>query len=221
MNDFAKPPPAPRKRRLRRDAIRNEKQLVAAVGTLLREAPAMATMQAVAEQAGLSLATAYRYFPTLDALNRRFMLSVIEELQQATADLHSTGTERFKDILRLWLDVLREYGPAMVHVSSREGFLTRLEAGEKHTNAIKAVWGSAISQMLDEEGISQRRLAFALGIFNSLVNSREILDLRATTSMTDEQLVSHLTAVYRGAIGGLGLDLYGTQHEPSSTARLV
>ncbi|WP_240423705.1 TetR/AcrR family transcriptional regulator [Microbacterium halotolerans] len=192
-----------RKRRLRSDAIRNERELVAAMGSLLKESPQTATMPAVAKAAGLSPATAYRYFPTLDALHRRFMLSTIEELQEATADLRSSGSERFGDVLRCWLDILSEYGSAMVHVASREGFLTRLKADEPHTRAIKAAWGEAISGMLAECGEEPSMLDLALALFNSMVNAREILDLRASSGLSDEQVVAYLTAAFAGALTGL------------------
>ena len=62
-----------RQQQVRSDSVRNEQALVRAVGELLKENPEAATMPTpVADGAGLSLATAYRYFPTLDALHRQF-----------------------------------------------------------------------------------------------------------------------------------------------------
>jgi AcrR family transcriptional regulator len=193
----------PRQRALRQDAIRNEQALVEAVGELLKQDPASATMAAVAERAGLSLATAYRYFPTLDHLHRRFMLSVIERLSESIDGLTSTGTQRFEDILRRWLDVVAEYGPAMVLVRSRDGFLTRLAAGEAHTTALDKTWGSAIRQMLSDIGVAEDQYPFALALHNSLVNSREVMDLRTVTGMNDDELVAHYSRIYRAALKGL------------------
>ena len=81
-----------RQRRVRSDSVRNEQALVRAVGELLKENPEAATMPTVADRAGLSLATAYRYFPTLDALHRRFMLSRVVE--EAAADETATLDEK-------------------------------------------------------------------------------------------------------------------------------
>ncbi|MCP2353606.1 AcrR family transcriptional regulator [Nonomuraea thailandensis] len=52
--------------RPRRDAVRNRQRLLEATGKILRTRPAEATMPVIAEQTGLSVATAYRYFPTLE-----------------------------------------------------------------------------------------------------------------------------------------------------------
>ena len=194
---------APRQRRLRQDSIRNQQELVVAVGELLREDPDSATMPAVAERAGLSLATAYRYFPTLDELHRKFMLSVIDELHESTKSLKSSGIALFNDTMAQWLKVVAEYGPAMVLVRSREGFLTRLQASESHARALERVWGPPIRQLLDEANIDRNQLPYALSLFNAMFNSREILDFRAVTSMPDEQLVKRCSRLYWSALQGL------------------
>jgi AcrR family transcriptional regulator len=201
-------PPAarPRQRALRQDAIRNQRLLVEAVGALLRQDPESATMAAVAERAGLSLATAYRYFPTLDDLHRRFMLSVIEQLSESIDGIRSTGTQRFEDILRRWLIVVAEYGPAMVWVRSREGFLTRLAVGEAHTAALDRTWGSAIKQMLADIDVAEDQYPFALALQNSICNSREVMDLRTAKKLSDEELVAYFSRIYRAALHGLRTD---------------
>lgn len=196
--------PAPgRQRRVRSDSLRNELALVAAVGELLKENPEDATMPAVAERAGLSLATAYRYFPTLDSLHRRFMLSVVEKVLVETQDLDGSGEERFEAILKRWLSVVDEYGPAMVLVRSREGFLTRLEQREPQTVVLDSIWGSAIRGMMADAGVPAARYEFALSLYNALLNSREILDLRVAKGMGDEELSRHLIGVFKGALSGL------------------
>lgn len=200
------PTPSPRTRKVRSDAVRNERDLVVAVGELLREDPRSATMPAVAERAGLSLATAYRYFPTLDLLHRRFMLSVVEEVFDDTKDLAGSGRERFAAILRRWLRAIDEYGPAMVHVRSREGFLTRLQHEEPQTVVLGRIWGGAIRQMMAEEGVAEERFPLALALYNSLLNSREVLDLREAGGMDDAQLAEHLLRVYAAALTGLAPD---------------
>lgn len=198
-----KPAAAPRQRRLRQDSIRNQQELVVAVGELLREDPDSATMPAVAERAGLSLATAYRYFPTLDELHRKFMLSVIDELYESTKSLRGNGMDLFKATMAQWLKVVAEYGPAMVLVRSREGFLTRLQAGEPHARALERVWGPPVRQLLEEANIGGDQLPYALSLFNAMFNSREIMDFRAVASMPDEQLVQRYSRLYWSAIQGL------------------
>lgn len=194
---------APRQRAVRQDSIRNQQELIAAVGELLREDPESATMPAVAERAGLSLATAYRYFPTLDELHRKFMLSVIDELHESTKNLKSNGMELFKDTMAQWLKVVDTYGPAMVLVRSREGFLTRLQTGEPHVRALERVWGPPIRQLMDEAGIDWTQFPYAIALFNAMFNSREIIDLKTVTGLSDEKLVNRCSKLYWAAIQGL------------------
>ena len=75
-------PPAPGARR--RDALRNEAQIVAAAMRLLADDPE-ATMQDVAAAAGVGRATVYRHFPTREALTEAIGLSAIDELGAALA----------------------------------------------------------------------------------------------------------------------------------------
>lgn len=192
-----------RQRAVRQDAVRNKTLLVRAVGDLLREDPASALMPAVARRAGLSLTTAYRYFPTMDHLHREFMLSVIRRLQDETSVLRSHGTARFEEILHQWIRVVSDLGEAMVIVRSREGFFTRYLQGEAHTLAIEQAWGEAIRAMLDERQIPQSRFPWALTLFNTLVNSREILDIRAAARLSDTQLVRHFSQLYQAALEGI------------------
>lgn len=193
----------PRQRALRQDAIRNERVLIEAVGQLLAESPEHATMPAVAERAGLSLATAYRYFPTLDQLHRRFMLSVVERADATTSAYQERGRALFERILGHWIDVVEVYGPAMVLVRSREGFLTRFHEGEGQATALSHMWGLAIRDLMAEAGVAEERYPLALALYNTLLNSREILDLRAAAGMDKPELVAHLSRVYRAALVGL------------------
>lgn len=195
--------PQRRQRAVRQDAVRNKAELVRAVGELLMSDPDHALMPAVAERAGLSLTTAYRYFPTMDHLHREFMLSVIRRLHDETSLLTSTGTARFDEILHHWVRIVSHYGEAMVIVRSREGFLTRYLHGEAHTLAIAQVWGEALRGMLEERGMQPSRFPSALTLFNTLVNSREILDARTALGLSDRQLVQHFSTLYQAALEGI------------------
>lgn len=194
---------APRQRAVRQDSIRNEQALIDAVGQLLKESPDEATMPAVAARAKLSLATAYRYFPTLDQLHRRFMLSVVERADATTSAYQERGIELFERILGHWIEVVEVYGPAMVLVRSREGFLTRYYKSEGQAMALDRMWGRAIRDLMDEAGVPAERYPLALTLYNTLLNSREILDLRDAADMSPSALVTHLSKLYRAALVGL------------------
>ena len=117
------------------------------------------------------------------------MLSVVEKLLDETATLDETGEERFVAILRRWLTVVDEYGPAMVLVRSREGYLTRLTHGEPQTGRTRQDLGLGHQRRHGGRRRPTRNgTKFALSLYNALLNSREILDLRVAHGMGDEQL---------------------------------
>ncbi|WP_244266500.1 TetR/AcrR family transcriptional regulator [Pseudarthrobacter chlorophenolicus] len=161
------------------------------------------TIPAVAERAGPSLATAYRYLLTLDELRRKFMLGVIDGLYESTKNLKSNGLELLEDTMAEWIKVVAEDGPAMVLVRSREGFLCRLQQGEPNVRAFEKVWGPPIRQLLDKAGIDWTQFPYAIGVFNAMFNSREIMDLKAVTGLNDEKLVTGCSRLYWAALQGL------------------
>jgi AcrR family transcriptional regulator len=69
----------------RRDARRNERRIVTAATRVLADDPE-ATMQDVADAAGLGRATVYRHFPTREELARAIELAAITELGEALAE---------------------------------------------------------------------------------------------------------------------------------------
>ena len=86
----------------RRDAVRNRQQLLDAVGDVLRVDPDALSVQAVADRAGLSVATAYRYFPSLEELLESYMRAVIVELRDFSHDCTETGTALFEAVAHHW-----------------------------------------------------------------------------------------------------------------------
>ncbi len=69
----------------RRDVLRNEAQIVAAATRVLADDPE-ATMQDVADAAGLGRATVYRHFPTRDALTAAIERAAMAEIAAVLAD---------------------------------------------------------------------------------------------------------------------------------------
>ncbi|MBJ7456258.1 MAG: TetR/AcrR family transcriptional regulator [Thermoleophilia bacterium] len=68
----------------RRDVLRNEARIVAAATHLLADEPE-ATMQDLADAAGLGRATVYRHFPTREALLEAIGRAAIDEIGSALA----------------------------------------------------------------------------------------------------------------------------------------
>lgn len=71
---------------MRRDARLNRERLIEAAGKILSTQPDQASIPLIAETAGVSVATAYRFFPSLDELLGAFVLKVIIVLRDFSHD---------------------------------------------------------------------------------------------------------------------------------------
>ena len=193
---------APAKSGLRKDALRNIGQILNATGALLRSDPAGATMQAIADRANVSLATAYRYFPTLQSLHNEFLHSVVVNVRDYSLASQLSGKPLFRDIVTKWVQILDVYGKAMIQIRSRQGFLERLDASDPVTTAITEVWERPIREVLREIGVSERFFRPALFLFNMIFDPREIEDLRSTEGLPGDEIVAVLSQAYFGAVLG-------------------
>jgi AcrR family transcriptional regulator len=183
----------------RSDAIRNRRGLLAAAGELLREAPDTVTVLAVARRAGLSPATAYRYFPTLEQLRAAYLHEVVLALRDYSQACGATGTDLFEETLHEWGRLLEEHGTAMVALRSRRGFLERLRANDDVITTVRDAWERPIRAVMATLNTPPEYFDHALQLCNLLVDPREILDLLAT-GMTMPHVLDHLTRTYYGAI---------------------
>jgi AcrR family transcriptional regulator len=74
---------SPTERATRKDAVRNRELLVAAAVATFRDHGLAASVNAIAEQAGVNIATLYRHFPTKDHLIEAVLDAVLEPLAAA------------------------------------------------------------------------------------------------------------------------------------------
>jgi AcrR family transcriptional regulator len=192
---------AGRSRGKRRDAVRNRQRLLGAVGDVLRVEPDALSIQIVADRAGLSVATAYRYFPSLDDLLTSYMRGVVVELRDYSHDCTKTGTALFEDVANHWAHQLRLHGPAMAQLRSRRGFLRRLLDGDELTSIVRDAWERPIRGVLRQLGIPDDHFNHALFLYNVLFDPREVLDL-VDTGLQESEAVSRLVAAYYGAVQG-------------------
>lgn len=190
-----------RSRGERRDAVRNRQRLLEAVGEVLRTNPDALSIPVVADRAGLSVATAYRYYPSQEDLLTGYMREVVVELRDYSHDCRQTGTALFEAVARRWAQQLRLHGPALAQLRSRRGFLRRLLDQEELTGIVRDAWERPIRGVLRQLGISDDHFNHALFLYNVLFDPREVLDL-IDTGLRESEAVGRLISAYYGALEG-------------------
>jgi AcrR family transcriptional regulator len=189
-------------RKLRSDTLRNRRRLLEAVGELAREAPDQLTMQAVASRAEIGPATAYRYYSSMEDLLGAYVLSVVEELRDFSVTSTAQGLPLFNAVVDKWVDLLAEHGPALVQLRSRRGYLERLHSGNEIIAAVRNAWREPVRGLLDDIGLPDEMLEYALFLSNMIFDPREIQDLLRETAMSRRDVITRLTEAYRGALRG-------------------
>ena len=187
---------------MRSDTRRNRRRLLEAVGELAREAPDELTMQAVASRAEIGPATAYRYFSSLDEVLAAYVFSVVQELNEFTATSTAQGRPLFNAVVDKWADLLAEHGPALVQLRSRRGYLERLHDGNEIIAAMRDAWADPVRGLLDDIGLPDEMLEYALFLNNMMFDPREVHDLLRQGNLSRREVITRLTEAYCGALRG-------------------
>lgn len=188
-------------RRLRKDAARNRQKLLDAAGELLRTAPKEASMPRIAKVAGVSTATAYRFFPSQEDLLNAYLHGVILRLRDFSHDCSSTGPALFDLVVEEWVRLLHDYGPAMVQLRSRTGLLARLHEGDPVISSVRDAWERPIRAVMRNMQVPDAQFDIALFLYNVLFDPREILDL-LQLGIPETEIRHRLVAAYKGALQG-------------------
>lgn len=186
---------------LRNDAARNVNSLLIAAGKLLRSDPEHASMAEIAREANLSVATAYRYFPTLQDLHSEYIFSVVMNLRDYSLASPLSGKAMFVDVVAKWFGILETYGKAMTQVRSRQGFLARWDADDPVIALMSEVWDRPLREALRELGVSEKHFRHALFLFNIIFDAREVIDIHAE-GYSESDGVELLTETFYGAVRG-------------------
>ncbi|WP_394616583.1 TetR/AcrR family transcriptional regulator [Lentzea sp. JNUCC 0626] len=169
---------------------------------VLRAEPATATMQSIARKAALSQATAYRHFPSVEALVVAYHEDVMASLVDHGERSRKTGKELFEHQAARWVKLQNAHGPVMVRYSSQRGFLHRLHGGEAMAALSCSAWDQALRGVLIDLELPDTLLNVARFLHNALFDPREILDLTKTAGLPDEQVVRRLSDAFYGALQG-------------------
>ncbi|MFS8098550.1 TetR/AcrR family transcriptional regulator [Lentzea alba] len=186
----------------RSDARRNRKRLLDAATHVLRAEPATATMQSIARRAALSQATAYRHFPSLEALVKAYHEDVITSLAEHGERSRKAGKELFEHQVSRWVKMQNVHGPVIVRFWSQRGFLERLQSADAVTTLSGKAWDQALRGVLIDLALPDVLLSVAQFLHSAMFDPREIIDLTKTAGLPDEQVVRRLSDAFYGALRG-------------------
>lgn len=160
------------------------------------------TMNTIAEHAGLSVATAYRHFPSLESIFEAYMFDVAQELRAYSLALDTPGAHQLPLVARKWVDLCLVHGPATVHMRSRRGYLERLHRGADYLLTLRDALLRPIVQAGESHGLTldPETEERALFLWNILFDPREILDLHTEMGLTAAQCAEQLLAAFEGAL---------------------
>ncbi|MDN3057156.1 TetR/AcrR family transcriptional regulator [Streptomyces sp. SRF1] len=159
------------------------------------------SMPLVAERAGLSVATAYRYFSSPEDLIRGYVQDTIVELRDYSHDCPKTGLALFEDVVGERVRLVRITGAATIQVRSRRGFLARLRDQDDVIVTVRDIWERPIRAVMRHFGVADEHFDHALFLYNMMFDPREILDL-IDGGLTEPDVVRRLTRAYYGALRG-------------------
>lgn len=185
---------------LRIDMQRNRMLLVDAAGRLFG-AGRSATMAEIAAEAGISTATAYRHFASVDDVLAAYRFEVGQELLEFSRAAEAEGLELLNAVCHKWVRLVVQHGASMVHTRSAEGYLARVRAGAYYL----AVQAEALERPLEE---ASRALGIqhpgdeALFLWNGFFDPREIYDLIGSLDLTAEQVSARLVRTFTAALTG-------------------
>jgi AcrR family transcriptional regulator len=159
-------------------------------------------MQSIARRAALSQATAYRHFPSVEALVAAYHEDVIASLIEHGERCRKTGKELFEHQATRWVKIQNVHGPVIVRFWSQRGFLERLHSADAVASLSCGAWDRALRGVLIELALPDALLSVARFLHNALFDPREIMDLTKAAGLPDEQVVRRLSDAFYGALTG-------------------
>jgi AcrR family transcriptional regulator len=182
--------PAARNEPRRTDSRLTKERLIESVGLwVAQHATAPLRLADLAAVSGVSVATAYRHFASIDDVVRAYVLLLPEQAAQRFAKsdrLQLSARERFHQWNRAWVRASLDQGSVAVHLRSPRGFLER-RAEREPTVTFVCDWVEPLLQPLVDDLIP------ALVVWNAVSDPREVLDLHNAQRWSQERVARFIT----------------------------
>ncbi|MFE4196722.1 TetR/AcrR family transcriptional regulator [Paenarthrobacter sp. NPDC056912] len=174
--------------------------LVDAAGRLFG-AGRSATMSEIALEAGISSATAYRHFTSVDDVLAAYRFEVGRELLEFSRSQETEGTDLLNAVCTKWVHLVVQHGESMVHTRSAEGYLARVRAGAYYLTVQAEALQRPLAEASKALGIPHPGDE-ALFLWNGFFDPREIYDLIRSLDLTAEQVSARLVRTFTAALAG-------------------
>lgn len=189
---------------MRSDTERNRKNLIQAAARLFEHSENPISMTEIAAEAGVSVATAYRQFASVEEVLNTYRHDVGQLLLDYSLQQSAGGLQKLENVSRYWIKLVRERGAAMVPMRNRRGYLERLWEGADYllvqANAVRPALRESMEEM-DLPDIGDK----AVFLWNILFDPREIFDLLNTVGLSEKQVGTQLMSVLVGGLRGFAL----------------
>jgi AcrR family transcriptional regulator len=186
---------------VRSDTERNRQLLMDAAETLMAETTESVTMRQIASAAGVSAATAYRYFGSVNGLVEAFRSQAIEGVVEFSNSCEEQGIALLDAVCCRWVQVVTEHGKAMSHTRSRIGYLSRLGDGAPDLMMQQAAMRRPLAEACSELGLPDLG-DMALFVWNQIFDPRDVLDLMDVHGWSSSQVSARLLSTLIGALRG-------------------
>ncbi len=174
----------------RRDSRDTRQRLIESVGSYVTATGSEpARLADVAAHAGVSVATAYRHFQSVDDVVQAHVLQLPEHAVRHFRRADRSGAssaERLHRWNRAWVQACLQLGPSAVHLRSTDGFLAR-RANADPVVTFVCDQVEPLLLALGDEHLSR------LVIWNAVSDPREVLDLRGTLGWSREAIAALIT----------------------------
>ncbi|ORM71264.1 TetR family transcriptional regulator [Pantoea rwandensis] len=186
---------------MRSDTERNRKNLIQAGARLFERSESPISLTEIAAEAGVSVATAYRQFTSVEEVLNAYRQEVGQLLLDYSIGQRCSGLEKLESVSRYWVKLVRERGAAMVPMRNRRGYLERLWEGAEYLQVQADALRPALRESMDEMDLPDIGDK-AIFLWNILFDPREIFDLLNTVGLTEKQVGTQLMAVLVGGLRG-------------------
>jgi len=181
---------------VRSDSRRTRARLVAAVPEYVEtHGVAPNRLADLANSAGVSVATAYRWFRSIDDAVLAYNLRLVEQLKQdfdRGDDPDAPAEERLLRWNRTWVATCLKHGPVAVRMRSREGFLRRRRDGDPVIRFVCDLVEPLLAPFTSEVGP-------LILVWNAVSDPREVLDLHTTLHWGRDRIARLITTATIGA----------------------